>query len=274
MQSAFRRIFRSLCALGLVLAWCAHTGVLTSRASAAPAKPGSRKRAAAPPRASPAALRAKRLGLGTMRAAGELLGGRIERAWVRAAGGDMLPGTLRFPVKRGWFGRGFGSGKGGYHQAMDIGGETGWNVRAAAAGIVGYAGDGVSGYGNLVLLVHPGGWITAYAHNQKNLVVAGQKVERGAVLGELGSTGRSRGPHLHFELLWNGQNCDPGPLFRPTVRHRNGKPAHIAKLTWTRAAKKPRAIACYPRKHHPDRAAKPEPRIEDSGAEEVDTEAP
>jgi murein DD-endopeptidase MepM/ murein hydrolase activator NlpD len=199
-----------------------------------------------------ARARAERLGLGTLRAAGRLLAGKPEESWVRAAGGgNSLPGTLRFPVAKGWFVRGFGSGEGGYHQAMDIGGEVGWNVRAAAPGLVAYSDDGVDGYGNLVLIVHPGGWVTSYAHNQKNSVVAGQKVSQGDVIAELGSTGRSKGPHVHFELLHDGENCDPAPLLRPFVRHKNGKSVHVSRAVWKQARKRPRAVACHPRKHHP-----------------------
>ena len=200
--------------------------------------------------------RAERLGLGTNKAAGQLLRGHPEPAWVRAAGGSAkLPGTLRFPVSRGWFVRGFGSGAGGYHQAMDIGGEVGWNVRAAASGLVAYASDGISGYGNFVMIVHPGGWVTTYAHNSKNLVVAGQKVSAGDVVALLGSTGRSKGPHVHFELLYDGENCDPAPLFRPFVPHRNGKAADVARATWSSASRRPKAVACHARKHHPGRSA-------------------
>ena len=196
--------------------------------------------------------RAERLGLGTSKAAGQLLRAHPEEAWVRAAGGGArLPGTLRFPVTRGWFVRGFGSGEGGYHQAMDIGGEVGWNVRAAASGMVAYASDGINGYGNFVIIVHPGGWVTTYAHNSKNLVVPGQKVSAGQVVALLGSTGRSKGPHVHFELLYDGENCDPAPLFRPFVPHRSGKAADLPRATWSSAKQRPRAVVCHARKHHP-----------------------
>jgi murein DD-endopeptidase MepM/ murein hydrolase activator NlpD len=199
-----------------------------------------------------AAERAERLGLGTLRAAGKLLAGKPDESWVRAAGGgSSLPGTLKVPVAKGWFVRGFGSGAGGYHQAMDIGGVPGWNVRAAASGLVAYADDGVTGYGNLVMIVHPGGWVTSYAHNQKNRVVPGQKVNGGEVIAELGSTGRSKGPHSHFELLFDGENCDPAPLLRPFVRHKNGTSIHVTRAVWKQARKRPRAVACHPRKHHP-----------------------
>jgi hypothetical protein len=197
--------------------------------------------------------RSARLGLGTNRVAGLLLSGRPEPRWVREAGSETaMPGTLRFPVKKGWFVRGFGSGAGGYHQAMDIGGTVGWPVYAAASGLVAYASDGINGYGNMVMIIHPGGWVTTYAHNSKLRVKPGQKVRAGAVIAELGSTGRSHGPHVHFELLYAGQNCDPGPLFRPGVAHKNGKRVDIPRVVWRSASKRPRDITCHSRKHHPD----------------------
>jgi murein DD-endopeptidase MepM/ murein hydrolase activator NlpD len=197
-----------------------------------------------------------------------LLAGRVEASWARAAGSRTHPSTLRFPVARGWFVRGFGSGAGGYHQAMDIGGLVGWNVRAAAPGLVGYAGNEINGYGNIVMVIHAGGFITTYAHNDKNRVEAGQRVERGQVIAELGSTGRSKGPHVHFELLFNGQNCDPGPLFRPAVHRKNGNVVPIARSVWKHPKRRPKAVRCYPRKHHPDRDRKHEhdDSDDDSGA--------
>ena len=79
----------------------------------------------------------------------------------------------------------------------------------AAPGIVAYSGDEVPGYGNMVMVVHPGGWVTMYAHNSANYVVAGERVPAGGVLAELGSTGISRGPHVHFELRHQGKVIDP-----------------------------------------------------------------
>lgn len=201
-----------------------------------------------------AGTRAERLGLGTMKTAGKLLQGRVDPTWLRATGPDLWLGALRLPVADGHVSRGFGSGKGGYHQAVDIAGPTGSTIRAAAPGLVGYAGNGVSGYGNLIILIHPGGFITTYAHNQKLLVVAGQRIVRSQAIAALGSTGKSMGPHLHTELLWNGLNCDPMPLFRPMAKHKNGEPA-VARLSlWKDPHKKPKSIRCAPRKHHPDYA--------------------
>jgi murein DD-endopeptidase MepM/ murein hydrolase activator NlpD len=202
-----------------------------------------------------AAAMAHRLGLGTKTVASQLLGGRVRPEWVRASvsgrGADRPPGTLRWPVPNGWFVRGFGSGEAGYHQAIDIGGEMGWNVRAAAPGIVAYSGDEVPGYGNMVMLVHPGGWVTMYAHNSANYVVAGQRVPAGAVLAELGSTGISRGPHVHFELIHAGQNCDPALLMRPGVRHRSGRLSPLPYVRWDRPGQRPASIVCQPRRRHP-----------------------
>lgn len=195
---------------------------------------------------------AQRLGLGGLRAAAALLHGRIEERWIRAASAvGKFPGTLRWPVKDGWFVRGYGSGQGGYHKAMDISGKIGWPVRAAAPGIVGYSGDKVPGFGNMVMVVHPGGWVTLYAHNSVNFVAAGEHVQRGDVLAEVGSTGRSQGPHVHFELIHQSKNCDPAPLFRPGVRKRNGKLMQVDAARWLLPDKRPRAIRCAKRQKHP-----------------------
>lgn len=199
-----------------------------------------------------AELVAKRLGLGSLRAAGQLLHGHVEPRWIKAAGGkSALAGTLRWPVAQGWFVRGYGSGQGGYHKAMDIMGRMGWNVRAAADGIVGYSGDQVPGFGNMIMVVHPGGWVTLYAHNSVNFVAAGEKVSKGAILAEVGSTGRSMGPHVHFELIFDGKNCNPAPLFRPGVRHRNGKRVRVDSAVWRNPAKRPGVVACAKRQKHP-----------------------
>lgn len=195
---------------------------------------------------------ARRLGLGTRRVAQELLYGRAQPRWIAAAGGrrNQLPGTLRWPVANGRFSRGYGSGQGGYHLATDIMGDIGWNVRAAAPGIVGYAGHELTGFGNVVLVVHPGGWVTLYGHNSLNFVVAGQRVRAGAILAEVGSTGRSTGPHVHFELIYDGTNCNPSGLFRPGVRHRSGW-GRVTQVTWTDPRNRPESIQCAPRRRHP-----------------------
>jgi murein DD-endopeptidase MepM/ murein hydrolase activator NlpD len=215
------------------------------------------------PRQRRALAHAKRLGLGSVRAAGALLHGRDDARWTRAAERvGRVPGSLKWPVARGWFVRGYGSGAGGYHKAIDIMGRTGWNVRAAAAGVVGYSGDQVPGFGNMVMVVHAGGFVTLYAHNSVNFVVPGEEVRRGTILAEVGSTGRSQGPHVHFELIVRGQNCDPGPLLRPGVRHRSGKVARLDYTRWKNPSKPPAEVRCAKRTRHPYAVTQENPEVD------------
>lgn len=196
--------------------------------------------------------RALRLGLGSRSTASSLLRGTVEPSWQATADRrGPAQGTLLWPVEHGWYVRGYGSGEDGYHLAVDIMGERGTPVRAAEAGIVGYAGNAVRGYGNLILLIHPGGGVTAYAHNDRNHVVAGELVTRGQTIADLGNTGISRGPHVHFEFMRAGKNCDPAPLFRPGVRHRAGHLGAISQTTWGADDKRPKEVACGRRRRHP-----------------------
>src|SRR5690606_20255741 len=121
----------------------------------------------------------------------------------------------------------------------------------AAPGIVGYAGNEVPGFGNIVLLIHPGGWVTMYAHNSANAVVAGEVVPRGGIIGEVGSTGISRGPHVHFEFIYDGKNCDPAVLFTPGIRHRDGHLTPLARANWSRPDARPERVQCARRRRHP-----------------------
>ena len=82
------------------------------------------------------------------------------------------------------------------------------------------------------------------------LVIAQQTIPRGGVLAEVGSTGRSQGPHVHFELIFAGNNCDPAPLFRPGVQHRKGL-ARLDYTMWRIPDKRPAQIQCAKRQKHP-----------------------
>ncbi len=161
-------------------------------------------------------------------------------------------GTLSWPVRDGWFGRGYGSGTGGYHLAVDINASAGTDVRSAAPGIVGYAGHELRGFGNVVLIVHAGGSVTLYGHNQRNRVVAGQRVARGEPIAALGSTGRSMGPHVHFELVHGGRNCDPMPLIAPGPGSYRNFTAELAPMRWLPTTPWPSAIRCHARMPHPE----------------------
>jgi hypothetical protein len=197
--------------------------------------------------------RADRLGLGDRQAASALLTGVVAPHWIAEAneGGDLGDGKLRWPVKHGWFGRGYGSGEGGYHLAVDIEGEMGSNVSAAAPGVVGYVGNQLKGYGNVVLVVHPGGWVTLYGHNKRVLVHAGEHVKQGQQLAELGSSGRSDGPHVHFELIYQGRNCDPLPFVRPDEVEHMSAAGPTRQVDWDPTQRKPASVRCKRRMMHP-----------------------
>lgn len=93
------------------------------------------------------------------------------------------------------------------HRGLDFAGALGSEVLAVAEGVVTRV-EGVAGYGNLVEIKH-GEYVTRYAHNQKALVAVGERVSRGQAIALMGSTGRSTGPHVHFEVLQNGRHVNP-----------------------------------------------------------------
>lgn len=190
--------------------------------------------------------RAEALGLGTSRVAHHLLLEPPEDRWVDAAGEADERGDLLLPVEGGVYLRGWGSGRRGYHLAVDIGASRGAPVRAAASGIVAYAGNGVRGYGNIVIVVHPREWVTWYTHHHQNLVVAGQRVERGETLGTVGDTGYARGTHLHFMWMIGGEHCDPLPLIRPGVERPDGQPMETERIRWTDG--RPEGLRCRPKR--------------------------
>ena len=94
----------------------------------------------------------------------------------------------------------FGMRSGKKHDGIDIAAPEGSAVLAAAEGEIIYSDDGIRGYGNIVMLKHDDGFITVYAHNEENLVKVGDFVRRGEIIGKVGNTGHSSGPHLHFEV--------------------------------------------------------------------------
>jgi murein DD-endopeptidase MepM/ murein hydrolase activator NlpD len=118
------------------------------------------------------------------------------------------------PVTGGWTSSLFGwrtdpiSGRKDFHEGIDLAGRSGSNVSSVAAGIVTWSGRH-SGYGNMIEISHGNGYVTRYAHNKKNLVVVGEKVEKGQIIAVMGSSGRSTGPHVHFEVVHNGRHVNP-----------------------------------------------------------------
>lgn len=107
----------------------------------------------------------------------------------------------------GVFTSGYGRRWGRMHRGIDIAAPIGTPIVAAAPGEVLFAGWNNGGYGNLVKLRHPDGSLTLYAHNNKVLVRKGQEVDQGQQIAEMGNTGRSTGPHLHFEIHPSGKGA-------------------------------------------------------------------
>jgi len=118
------------------------------------------------------------------------------------------------PVQEGWISSYFGrradpfTGYSAVHKGLDFAGPEGTKVTSVAAGLVTYAGER-AGYGEMVEINHGNGLATRYCHNEKLLVKQGDMVRKGQDLALMGSTGRSTGPHLHFEVLKNGTQVDP-----------------------------------------------------------------
>lgn len=120
-------------------------------------------------------------------------------------------GKLRWPV-RGRVIENFGPRKDGTHNdGVNLAVPLGAEVHAAEDGVVAYAGSELRGYGNLILLRHDNGWVTAYAHNDEISVKRGDKVTRGQVIAKAGKTGEVDQPQLHFELRMGSKPVDPLP---------------------------------------------------------------
>ncbi len=126
-------------------------------------------------------------------------------------------GRLAWPVNTGYIASTFGPRNEGFHDGLDFAAPRGSPVFAAHNGRIAYADNDLSGYGNLVILRGDEGLITVYAHNDTFLVSEGDRVVRGERIAKVGSTGRSSGPHLHFEVRARDSRgryvaVDPYPL--------------------------------------------------------------
>ncbi|MCU0987575.1 MAG: M23 family metallopeptidase [Acetobacteraceae bacterium] len=133
----------------------------------------------------------------------------------------MPPGRFAWPVQ-GRVVSGFGSKGGGLvNDGMNIAAPRGTPVRAAADGTVIYAGNEVRGFGNLVLVRHEGGWVTAYAHNERLMVRQGQAVRTGEEIARVGSTGAVGAPQLHFQVRRDGKPVDPAAYLDRQVAERS-----------------------------------------------------
>jgi murein DD-endopeptidase MepM/ murein hydrolase activator NlpD len=147
---------------------------------------------------------------------------RFERLGLSLARMDALEEGLQgvphvTPAEGGLITSGFGyrsdpfTGGGAFHPGLDFRGAYGAPIHAAAEGRVSFVGQ-IRGYGNVVEISHGNGLLTRYAHMSKTLAKVGQHVAAGAVIGKIGSTGRSTGPHLHFEVRANNRVVNPRPF--------------------------------------------------------------
>lgn len=138
--------------------------------------------------------------------------GMIDNAWNERL--QLLAATPNIRPVRGFFSHGYGwrkdpfTGEREFHQGVDIVANKGTPIRATADGVITRA-TRYMGYGKMVHISHSYGMATRYAHMSEILVRPGQKVKRGDVIGKVGSTGRSTGPHLHYEVFRSGRREDP-----------------------------------------------------------------
>src|SRR5204862_8080728 len=133
--------------------------------------------------------------------------------------GPATLAALRGPIPRSpiWLvapiryriGDGFGPRDNGFHPGLDFPAPTGTRVTAAGRGRVVFAGWDSGGYGNLVVIEHPQGVRSMYAHLSRIGVRSGQSVVAGSIVGAVGATGFATGPHLHFEVRVRGAAVDP-----------------------------------------------------------------
>ena len=118
------------------------------------------------------------------------------------------------PIDRGWISSYFGmrtnpfTGKLQFHKGMDFASKSGSKVKAVAGGVITWSSKRY-GYGNLVEINHGNSYVTRYGHNEQNLVKVGDTVKKGQTISLMGSTGRSTGPHVHFEVIKNGKQINP-----------------------------------------------------------------
>ena len=131
----------------------------------------------------------------------------------------LLPSGM--PVAQGYISSGFGGrsdpldGHAAMHMGLDFDAPLGSPVLAVADGVVTYAGER-SGYGNVVEIDHGNGYMTRYAHNSAFVAQVGQRVHAGDAIAKVGSTGRSTGPHCHFEVWLNGRAVNPMAYVKST----------------------------------------------------------
>jgi murein DD-endopeptidase MepM/ murein hydrolase activator NlpD len=117
-------------------------------------------------------------------------------------------GDFGWPVLGGELTSRYGPRWGRMHQGIDIGARSGTPIRSAGDGVVSFSSR-LGGYGNVVIVKHGDGVATVYAHNRRNRVKKGTRVQKGDVIAEVGQSGNATGPHLHFEVRKDDRHSDP-----------------------------------------------------------------
>jgi murein DD-endopeptidase MepM/ murein hydrolase activator NlpD len=186
------------------------------------------------PRGEAAEL-AKSLGLGNRNTCSLLLLKAPSASWIEAAQRAGAASTWLWPIEHSRLLRGVGNERAAEkrrdaqfahkkkpgssrrhpHEGLDIAASEGAPIHAAQNGLVVYSDNKLTGYGNALLVVHKDGSVALYAHCRATYVFAGQIIEQGQIIAELGHTGYARGPHLHFEYRVDGRARDPSGLFAP-----------------------------------------------------------
>jgi len=139
-------------------------------------------------------------------------GSSSSRAAAKPPSAKPPSGGFEWPVS-GKVISSYGPKENGLHNdGVNIAAPEGTPVRAAQSGVVVYAGNELKGYGNLLIVRHSGGWMTAYAHNSKLLVSRGAEVKKGQAIAAVGSSGNVTSPQLHFEIRRGKNAVNPAPL--------------------------------------------------------------
>ncbi len=160
-------------------------------------------------------------------------GGRVRnpKASAPRSGPARVPehytGEYHWPLDAGIISSEYGERWGKPHKGIDIAADTGEAVHAVASGEVIYAGDGLRGYGNVVILKHDDKLTSLYAHNSALKVKLGDQVKQGDLIALLGSTGHSTGPHVHFEFRNGDAAVNPHTLL-PKSADPEAVPARVA----------------------------------------------
>lgn len=133
----------------------------------------------------------------------------VYKSYEKPANHYFSKGKFLWPVPSSYnISSNFGMRWGRKHEGLDIAARTGSSILSMADGVVVFSGT-MGGYGNIIVIAHKNAFFSVYAHNHKNYTSKGQKVHRGQVIATVGSTGRSTGPHLHFEIRRHSRSLNP-----------------------------------------------------------------